>query len=72
MITAEDIRIARAFIAIMGALALRRAAKGDGHQGKEQKSKRGRVKNEFTITAEKGRASNPEGRRSRAGARVQL
>jgi hypothetical protein len=71
MITAEDIRQARAFIAIMGALALRRATKGDGHQGKEQR-KRSRVKNEFTITTEKGRAGNPKGRHSRAGARVQL
>lgn len=64
MITAEDIRMARAFIAIMGALALRRAAKGDGHQGKEQ-SKRSRVKNEFTITAKKSRTGNPEGRGNR-------
>lgn len=71
MITAEDIRMARAFIAIMGVLALRRAVKGDGHQGKEQR-KRSRVKNEFTITAKKGRAGNPEGRGNRPGARVQM
>lgn len=71
MITAEDIRMARAFIAIMGALALRRAAKGTDTTKKHQR-KRSRVKNEFTHTAKKSRTGNPEGKRGRAGARVQL